>query len=45
VADYCCDLLRHCPAPLRLLPQAVGLDQHVLRTSKLLLPLVASRPK
>ena len=30
-----------CPALLQLLPQAVGLDQHILRISKLLLPLEA----
>ena len=34
-----------CPALLHLLPQAVGLDQHVLRISKLLLPLVAKPAK
>ena len=30
-----------CPALLQPLPQAVGLDQHILRISKLLLPLEA----
>ena len=34
-----------CPALLQLLPQAVGLDQHILRISKLLLPLVAKAAK
>jgi hypothetical protein len=34
-----------CPAPLQLLPQAIGLDQHILRISKLLLPLVAEPAK
>jgi hypothetical protein len=30
---------------LHLLPQAIGLDQHILRISKLLLPLVAKPAK
>jgi hypothetical protein len=34
-----------CPALLQLLPQAVGLDQHILRISKLLLPLVTKPAK
>jgi hypothetical protein len=34
-----------CSALLQLLPQAVGLDQHILRISKLLLPLVARSAK
>jgi hypothetical protein len=33
------------PALPLLLPQAVGLDQHILRISKLLLPLVAKPDK
>ena len=34
-----------CPALLQPLPEAVGLDQHTLRISKLLLPLVAKPAK
>jgi hypothetical protein len=34
-----------CPALLQLLAQAVGVDQHILRISKLLLPLVAQPAK
>jgi hypothetical protein len=34
-----------CPALLQLLPQAVGLDQHILPISKLLLPLEAEPAK
>ena len=34
-----------CPALLQLLPQAVGLDQYILRISKLLLPHVAKSAK
>jgi hypothetical protein len=34
-----------CPALHQLLPQAVGLDQHILRISKLLLSLVAKPTK
>jgi hypothetical protein len=34
-----------CPALLHALPQAVGLDQHILRISQLLLPHVAKSAK